>query len=130
VTGLQGLPQPEDQIDAWPQRAWDEVTDMTLESEEEQADTDTQRKRPDAWAVVTSDIFSFLISPGRMIGVSYPFMTLTRSRRIGTLRCETFKQGSFRGGRWTYRHTLSASGPDSGARMIRTDGMSNCSDSV
>jgi hypothetical protein len=30
VAGLQGLPQPEDQIDEW-QRAWDEVTDMTLE---------------------------------------------------------------------------------------------------
>ncbi len=89
VAGNQGLQQPEDQIDAW-QRAWDEVTDTTLESEEERADTDTQRKRPDTWAVGTSDTFSFLSSPGRMIGVSYPFMTLTCSRRLGTLRCETF----------------------------------------
>ncbi len=50
VAGLQGLQQPEDQIDEW-KRAWDEFTDTTLEGEEEQADTDTQRKRPDAWTV-------------------------------------------------------------------------------
>jgi hypothetical protein len=52
VAGLQGLPQPEEQIDAW-QRAWDEVDDMHLEGEEVQADADmaAQRKRPDAWAV-------------------------------------------------------------------------------
>ena len=52
VAGLQGLPQPADQIEEW-QRAWDEVTDMHLEGEEEQAEADaaTQRKRPDAWAV-------------------------------------------------------------------------------
>jgi hypothetical protein len=34
VAGLQGLTQPDDQIDEW-QRAWDEVTDTTLEVEEE-----------------------------------------------------------------------------------------------
>jgi hypothetical protein len=52
VAGLQGLPQPADQIEEW-QRAWDEVTEMHLEGEEEQAEADaaTQRKRPDAWAV-------------------------------------------------------------------------------
>jgi hypothetical protein len=55
VAGLQGpgLPQQEEQIDAW-QRAWDEVDDMHLEGEEEvQADTEmaAKRKRPDAWAV-------------------------------------------------------------------------------
>jgi ribonuclease HI len=52
VEGLQGLPQPEEQIDAW-QRAWDEVTNELLEGEEGPADADTavRRKRPDAWAV-------------------------------------------------------------------------------
>ena len=38
VAGRQGLQQPADQIDEW-QRAWDEVTDMYLEGEEEQADS-------------------------------------------------------------------------------------------
>ena len=52
VAGLQGLPQPEARLDEW-QRAWDEVTDVHLEGEREQSDTDAaiQRKRPDAWAV-------------------------------------------------------------------------------
>jgi hypothetical protein len=52
VEGLQGLQQPEVQINAW-QQAWDEVTDEPLEVEEVQADADmaVQRKRPDAWAV-------------------------------------------------------------------------------
>jgi hypothetical protein len=50
--GLQGLQQPEEQIDAW-QRAWDEVTDELLEGEEVQADANmaVQRKRPDTWEV-------------------------------------------------------------------------------
>ncbi len=49
VAGLQGLPQPEERIDAW-QQAWDEVDDLHLEVEEVQADADmaAQRKRPDA----------------------------------------------------------------------------------
>jgi hypothetical protein len=52
VEGLQGLPQPEEQIDAW-QRAWNEVTGELLEGEEGPADANTavRRKRPDAWAV-------------------------------------------------------------------------------
>ncbi len=52
VAGLQGLPQQEEQIEAW-QRAWDEVDDLHLEDEEVQADANmaAQRKRPDAWAV-------------------------------------------------------------------------------
>ncbi len=52
VAGLQGLQQPEEQIDAW-QLAWDEVTDELLEGDEVQADADmaVQQKRPDAWAV-------------------------------------------------------------------------------
>ncbi len=49
VAGLQGLPQPEEQIDAW-QRAEDEVDDLHLEGKEVQADADmaAQWKRPDA----------------------------------------------------------------------------------
>ncbi len=47
VEGLQGLPQPEDQIDSIV--AWDEVTDMHLEGEEMQANADMTRQ--DAWAV-------------------------------------------------------------------------------
>jgi hypothetical protein len=52
VEGLQGLQQPEEQINTW-QRAWNEVTYLDLEGEEVQANADmaTQRKRPDAWAV-------------------------------------------------------------------------------
>ncbi len=54
VAGLQGLPQPEEQIDAW-QRAWNEVDNLhlELEGEEVQADADmaAQRKRPGAWAI-------------------------------------------------------------------------------
>jgi hypothetical protein len=52
AAGLQVLHQPEEQIDAW-QQAWDEVTDLHLESKEVQADADmaTQWMRPDAWAV-------------------------------------------------------------------------------
>jgi hypothetical protein len=63
VEGLQGLPQPEEQIDAW-QRAWDEVTDELLEGEEvpadARADTAVRRKRPDAW-VVSWETRRFLI---------------------------------------------------------------------
>ncbi len=53
VAGLQGLPQPEEQIDAW-QWAWDEANDLHLEGEVVQADADmaAERKRPDAWAVI------------------------------------------------------------------------------
>ena len=52
VAGLQGLPQPAERIDDW-QRAWDEMTDVHLEGEDQKTDIDaaTQRKRPDAWAV-------------------------------------------------------------------------------
>jgi hypothetical protein len=52
VAGLQGLPQPEQLIPEW-QRAWDELTDLKLDGEGEDMDTDAmiQRKRPDAWAV-------------------------------------------------------------------------------
>jgi hypothetical protein len=46
VAGLQGLQQPEALIDDW-QRAWDEITDMQLDGEEERsvADAVAQRKR-------------------------------------------------------------------------------------
>jgi len=52
VEGLLGLPQPEERIDEW-QRAWDELTDVHLEGEGWELDTEAaiQRKRPDAWAV-------------------------------------------------------------------------------
>jgi ribonuclease HI len=54
VSGLLGLEQPEEHIDAW-QRAWDEISDPDLEGEgdDELADVEAglQRKRPDAWAV-------------------------------------------------------------------------------
>jgi len=54
VSGLLGLEQPEEHIDAW-QRAWDEISDPDLEGEgdDELADAEAglQRKRPDAWAV-------------------------------------------------------------------------------
>jgi hypothetical protein len=39
AAGLQGLPQLEEQIEAW-QRAWDEVDDLHLEGEKVQADAD------------------------------------------------------------------------------------------
>ncbi len=42
--GAPGLPQPEEQIDAW-QRAWDEVTDLHLEGEEVPADADMASRR-------------------------------------------------------------------------------------
>jgi hypothetical protein len=52
VSGLQGLQQPEEQLEVrkW---AWDEVNDLHLKGEEAQADTNmaAQRKRLDAWAV-------------------------------------------------------------------------------
>ncbi len=44
MVGLQGLQQPEDQIDTW-QRAWDEVTDLHLEGKEVQAYTDMAKRR-------------------------------------------------------------------------------------
>ena len=52
MAGLQGLQQPEELIPEW-QRAWDELTDLKLDGEGEDMDTDatTRRKRPDAWAV-------------------------------------------------------------------------------
>ncbi len=52
VAGLQGLPQPEELIPEW-QRAWDELTDLMLDGEGEDMDSDVmiQRKRPDAWAI-------------------------------------------------------------------------------
>ncbi len=52
MVGLLGLLQPEARLDEL-QQAWDEVTNVHLEGEEEQSDTDTatQRKRPDAWPV-------------------------------------------------------------------------------
>ncbi len=52
MAGLQGLPQPEELIPEW-ERAWDELTDLKLDGEGEDMDTDAiiQRKRPDAWAV-------------------------------------------------------------------------------
>jgi hypothetical protein len=58
---------------------------MTLEGEEEpeQADTDTQRKRPDAWAVSCDErrllILEFTRPNDRC--EEYLFMTRTRSRR-------------------------------------------------
>jgi hypothetical protein len=54
VVGLPGLQQPEDQIQVDARQwAWDEVTNVLLEGEEEQADADmtTQQKRQDTWAV-------------------------------------------------------------------------------
>ncbi len=53
MAGLQGLPQPAKSINDW-QLAWDELTDVDLEGEDQQTDIDaaTQRKRPDAWAVL------------------------------------------------------------------------------
>ncbi len=52
VAGLQGLQQPEELIPEW-QCAWDELTDLKLDGEGEDMDTDAmiQRKRPDAWAI-------------------------------------------------------------------------------
>jgi hypothetical protein len=47
---LRGLPQPEEQIKEW-RLAWDELTDVRLESHEEDTEGAIQRKRPDAWAV-------------------------------------------------------------------------------
>ncbi len=59
VAGLQGLPQPDEFIPEW-QRAWDELTDLKLNGEGEDMDTDTiiQRKRPDAWATL-GQVLSF-----------------------------------------------------------------------
>ena len=53
VEALQGLSQPEDQIDLW-QRMCDEITDTDLEAVmdgAEEGDGPLRRKRPDAWAV-------------------------------------------------------------------------------
>ncbi len=64
VAGLQGLQQPEEQVNAW-QRAWDEVNDLHLEGEEAHADADmtAQRKRPDtlkvSWGKQRLLIFEF-----------------------------------------------------------------------
>jgi hypothetical protein len=79
VEGLQGLPQQEEQIDAW-QLAWDEVTDELLEGEEGPADADTavRQKRPDAWAVSwETQRFSSSNLRCRMTGASAPSTTLT-----------------------------------------------------
>ena len=50
VDGLLGLPQPEEQRSEW-QRAWDELSDLRLEVQEEDTEGRILRKRPDAWAV-------------------------------------------------------------------------------
>jgi hypothetical protein len=81
VAGLQGLQQPEDQIDAW-QWAWDEVTNLHLEGEEVQADSDmaVQRKRPDAWAVSWEKLCLLILEFTRLNkrwSMSAPSTTLT-----------------------------------------------------
>ena len=50
VDGLLGLPQPEEQRSEW-QRAWDELSDLRLEVQEEDTEGRIQRKRREAWAV-------------------------------------------------------------------------------
>ncbi len=85
VAGLQRLPQPAERIDDW-QRAWDEMTDVHLEGEDQQTDIDaaTQRKRPDAWAVSwDKSVSSSWSSRGQTTGVRSPFKTLTHTRRNG-----------------------------------------------
>ena len=51
VDGLLGLPQPEEQRSEWRQRAWDELSDVQLEVQEEDTEGRIHRKRPDAWAL-------------------------------------------------------------------------------
>ena len=50
VDGLLGFPQPEEQRSEW-QLAWDELSDVQLEAQEEDKEGRIQRKQPDAWAV-------------------------------------------------------------------------------
>ena len=50
VDGLLGFPHPEEQHSEW-QRAWDELSDVQLEVQEEDTEGRIQQKRPDAWAV-------------------------------------------------------------------------------
>ena len=48
--GLLGFLQPEGQHSEW-QRAWEELSEVQLEVQEEDTEERIQRKRPDAWAV-------------------------------------------------------------------------------
>ena len=50
VDGLLGFPQPEEPRSEW-QRAWNELSGVQLEVQEEDTEERIQRKRPDAWAV-------------------------------------------------------------------------------
>ena len=54
VEGLLGLAPPEKHINSW-KRAWDKISDLDLEGEEDgdQVDSgaETRRRRPDAWPV-------------------------------------------------------------------------------
>jgi hypothetical protein len=114
VAGLQGLPQPEEQIDAW-QRAWDEVDDLHLEGEEVQADADmaAQRKWPDAWAVSWEK--------WRLLILEFGELSLHETDLYKTARYKSLRDLLARllpGWEVEYRLTRSVSE----ARMIRTDG--------
>ena len=77
VDGLLGLPQPEEQRSEW-QRAWDELSDLRLEVQEEDTEGRIQRKRPDAWAVTgRNGVFLSWNSQDRMTGGNWPFTRLT-----------------------------------------------------
>ena len=58
--GLSGLPQHEERIPEW-KRAWDELSDIQLEVQEEDTDGIIQRKRPDAFAISWEELFLLIM---------------------------------------------------------------------
>ena len=53
-------PQPEERIPEW-QRAWDELSIIQLEVQEEDTDEIIQRKRPDAFAISWEELCLLII---------------------------------------------------------------------
>ena len=60
VDGLLGFQQPEEQDTEW-QRAWDELSDVQLEVQENDTEGRIQQKQPDAWAVNWEDLRLFIM---------------------------------------------------------------------
>ncbi len=85
VAGLQGLPQPKNQLDEW-QRAWDEVADGHLEGEGDQSDIPAEAARRLGGKLPVGQAES---SRDRTTGVSNPSMTLAHLKRRSTLHCWT-----------------------------------------
>jgi hypothetical protein len=78
---------------------WDEVTDVHMEGEGEQRDTDaaTQRKRPDAWAVSWDKLCLLILEftrPDDRCELSLRLHDTTHLKRFGTLRVQCGTAGS------------------------------------